>query len=218
MPRLFSRPAGGQLRLDLERAPSYARADFIVSSSNAAAVAMLDAWPNWPGGKLVLVGPEGSGKTHLAHAWAASVEALTRSADEARPMLIEDADRHGSEESLFHLLNRADTGDSLLITSRTAPSTWSTSLPDLRSRLNALTVVNIGPADDALLLSVIQKLFSERNIRPRSDLGPYVIRRIERSVAAAREFVLAIDELAAVEKREVNIGLARRLFEGHNRT
>lgn len=178
---------------------------------------MIDAWPNWPGGKLVLVGPEGSGKTHLAHAWAASAAALPRSVDDARPMLIEDADRHSSENSLFHLLNRADAGVSLLITSRTAPSSWPSLLPDLRSRLNALTVVSLEPADDDLLLSVIEKLFSERNIRPKSDLGPYVIRRIERSVAAAQDFVLAIDELAAVEKREVNIGLARRLFERHNR-
>lgn len=219
----MSRPsfnaAGRQLRLGLQRPPAHGWADFIVSSSNAAAVAAIEAWPSWPGGKLLLVGPEGSGKTHLASAWAAkSGAAYYRSGetDETRvprPILLEDADRRASEEALFHALNRADDGAGLLITSRTPPGVWTCRLPDLRSRLNSLTLVTIEPADDALLLGVIEKLFSERNIKAPPDLAPYVIRRIERSAAAARDFVQAMDEVAAAEGREVGLPLARRLLQ-----
>jgi chromosomal replication initiation ATPase DnaA len=208
-----------QLRLDLERRRSFARADFIVSSSNATAVAALDAWPDWPGGKLALIGPRGSGKTHLARAWAERAKAIDgasfdgSAARPAGPVLLEDADLGVPEETLFHLLNAADGGRTLLITARTAPGAWLTRLPDLRSRLNALTTVTIDPADDELLLAIVEKLFSERNIRPKPELARYAIRRMERSVGAAQDFVLALDELAADEKREINVALARRLLQ-----
>lgn len=219
----MSRPpfnaAGRQLRLGLQRSPSYAWADFIISSSNAAAAAAIEAWPNWPGGKLLLVGPEGSGKTHLASAWAERSGAapyLSGEADATRaacPILLEDADRWVSEDALFHALNRADGGAGLLITSRTPPGVWTCRLPDLRSRLNSLTLATIEPADDALLLGTIEKLFSERNIKAPPDLAPYVIRRIERSAAAAQDFVQTMDEVAAAEGREVSLQLARRLLQ-----
>jgi len=218
MTRPASHSAANQMRLGLQRPPSHAWADFIVSASNAAAVAAVDAWPNWPGGKLVLVGPRGSGKTHLASAWAARAGAAAYPSGDnddssACPMLLENADRRVSEEDLFHALNRADSGAGLLITSRTPPHDWTCRLPDLRSRLKALTLVTIEPADDALLLGVIEKLFSERNIKAPPDLAPYVIRRIERSVAAVQDFVAAMDELAAAEGKEISLTLARRLLQ-----
>jgi chromosomal replication initiation ATPase DnaA len=208
-----------QLPLDLNRTPSHAREDFIVSATNAAAVEAVDAWPRWPGGKLALIGPAGSGKTHLANEWAMRVGATALGLDRRTsltgvvgPILIEDADRHRADEPLFHLFNRADAGATLLITGRTAPATWRVRLPDLGSRLRALTVAQIDPPDDELLLGVMRKLFAERNIRPTHGVGAYILQRIERSAIAVQEVVRRIDERAAEEKREVTLGLVREIL------
>ena len=214
-----------QLRLDLGRSPSHAREDFVVSPSNASAVAAVDSWPLWPGGKLALVGPAGSGKTHLARAWAARARAVIPApgaieapAAGAAPILLEDADRGLDENALFHLMNMADTGAGLLITSRTVPSSWPSRLADLRSRLNALTVAQIEPPDDAVLFGLMKKLFSERNIEPKPGVDEFILRRIERSAPAVQDIVRRIDELAGAEKREITRALVSRIVQGDTGT
>jgi chromosomal replication initiation ATPase DnaA len=214
-----------QQRLELSRTFKHARENFIASPSNAEAVAALDAWPAWPGGLLALVGPEGSGKTHLAQAWArrAGAAVLGRGDPDitplrGRPVLLEDADRWTSEESLFHLINMAGPGASLLLTCRLAPRAWRTDLPDLRSRLSALPTAQINPPDDVVLDGVLRKFFRERNIRPPEDVLAYLIRRIERSIPSAKDVVCRIDELADAEKRDITRALAREILEPEDRT
>jgi chromosomal replication initiation ATPase DnaA len=214
-----------QLRLDLRRKRHFQRSDFIVSESNADAIATIDSWPDWPGGRLALVGPEGCGKTHLAQAWANKVGAVTVSewddslADlHGRPVLFEDADRRPADETLFHLINIADAGASLLVTGRAPPRGWPADLPDLRSRLNGITVAMIAAPDDVVLEGVLAKLFRELNIRPAEGVIPYLVRRIERSVRAAMNVVAGIDEYADAEGREVTRALAKRVVEGEGRT
>ena len=205
---------------------SFALADFVTSPSNAMAIAALEAWPAWHGGSLALVGPEGSGKTHLARHWAervgAEVLAVARTdlAElQGRPILVEDADRLASDETLFHLFNMAGSpGASLLITTRTAPSLWPATLPDLRSRLNAFPVAEIGEPDDVVLEGVLRKFFRERNIRPAEDVYPYLVRRIERRVPAAREIVARLDEAAEAEQRDITRTLARQILENEDGT
>lgn len=203
-----------QFRLDLASPPVYARAAFATSAANAAALALVDAWPAWPGGALALVGPEGCGKTHLARVWAdeagAAIVEPGETAPEGGPVLLENADRAG-DEVLFHLLNRPGAG--LLLTSRTRPTAWPAALPDLRSRLNALTVAEIGEPDDALLVAVLEALFRERLIRAAPDLYDYLLRRMDRSVAAARALVARLDAAAAEQGRPVNRLLAREVLE-----
>ena len=211
-----------QLRLQLGSQPDHRRDAFIVSASNAEAVRALDAWPAWYGGVLALTGPEGSGKTHLAQAWRAETGALEL--DPAalpsdmrelagRPVLLEDADRSDGE-GLFHLINMAaQPGAGLLLTARTAPALWPASLPDLRSRLNALPVAEIGAPDDELLQGVMQKFFRERLIRPSEDIFPYLLRRMERSVPVAMALVQRLDEASDAEQRPVSRALAREILE-----
>jgi chromosomal replication initiation ATPase DnaA len=211
-----------QLRLGLRRPAPSTRATFVGGASNAQAVATLDAWPRWPGGCLVLVGPEGVGKTHLARAWAADAGAAVL--DRGKPdvaaaagqaALIEDVDQGVDAEALFHLLNQAaQAGASLLLTARAPPATWPADLPDLRSRLNALMVAEIAPPDDEVLGGVLRKFFRERNIRPHEDVYPYLLRRMERSIPGAREIVRRLDETEDGVMRPISRVLAREILEG----
>jgi chromosomal replication initiation ATPase DnaA len=207
-----------QLTIPLETPPLHTRAAFVESAANAQTLALLDRWPGWPGGVLALVGPEGSGKTHLATIWAAeSGAARYKRGDDltalaGRPVLVEDADRAG-DEALFHLINRAPTDGGLLLTARTRPTAWHAALPDLRSRLNALTVAELGEPDDALLIAVLEALFREKLHRPAPDLYEYLLRRMPRSVAAAREMVRRLDQAAGEQGRPLNRLLAREVLD-----
>lgn len=193
----------------------------MLSPTNGEAVRALDAWPDWPGHALVLVGPEGSGKSHLAQSWARASDAVVFErgmalADlEGRPVLVEDIDRRRDrDEMLFHLINMAGVkGGGLLLTARKPPIQWKTELPDLRSRLNALTVAQIGAPDDALLRQVLEKFFRERSIRPGEDVYEYLLRRIERSIPAAHDVVRRLDEAADEQQRGISRVLAREVLE-----
>jgi chromosomal replication initiation ATPase DnaA len=207
-----------QLVIPLQNPPLYTRAAFAVSDANAEAVALVDRWPAWPNGALALVGPEGIGKTHLATVWARAAGAgVWRRGDDlsalaGAPVLVEDADQAG-DEALFHLINRAAADGGLLLTARTRPTSWESALPDLRSRLNALTVAEIDAPDDALLVAVLEALFRERLHRPMPELYEYLLKRMPRSVAAARETVRLLDQAAGEQGRPLNRALAREVLE-----
>ena len=211
-----------QLRLELNRAPGHGREEFIVSNANADAVRVIDAWPAWHGGALALVGPAGSGKTHLARTWAADAGAAELDAGasshglapfRSRPILLEDADR-ADPETLFHLINMAgQPGGGLLLTARSLPAAWPAGLPDLASRLKALTVAELGAPDDVILEGVLRKFFRERNIRPLGDVYPYLVRRMERSIPVALALVERLDEASDAEQRPVSRALARQVLE-----
>ena len=213
-----------QLRLKLERNEGFSRKSLVVAASNSQAMEAIDAWPAWHGGVLALVGPEGVGKSHMAHIWARAVRAaaipaagpVDLSSLAGTPVLFEDADRTlgEREELLFHLINMASQpGGGLLLTARAAPTAWPTALADLRSRLNALLVAEIEEPDDIILESLLRKLFRERNIRPGDDVIPYLLRRIERSAPKAREIVIRLDEAADAEGRAISRALARQILE-----
>ena len=190
------------------------------SPANGEAVRVLGCVAGLAGPCAGLVGPMGSGKSHLARAWAQAVGAarFERGSDlaalEGRPVLFEDVDRHMNDEALFHLFNMAGMpGGGLLMTARRLPAQWKADLPDLRSRLNGLTVAQIGAPDDALLRGVLEKFFRERNIRPADDVYEYLLRRIERSIPAARKVVRQLDEAADQQRRGVSRVLAREVLE-----
>lgn len=212
-----------QLRLRLERGGSPSLDEFARGASNAEAVAAVEAWPAWRGGCLAMVGPQGAGKSHLARAWAAAAGALVVAPELAdasvaagRPVLVEDADRGVSSEALFHLINLAGReGGGLLLTARIVPTAWATPLPDLRSRLNALPVVEIGPPDDVVLEGVLRKFFRDRNIRPPEEVYRYLLARMNRSIPDAEEIVRRLDEAGDEGFRPVTRVLAREILEAN---
>jgi chromosomal replication initiation ATPase DnaA len=214
-----------QLALALDHAESLAREDFLAGPSNAAALSLIERWPDWPARTLLLRGPEGSGKSHLAAIWARLAGARTispRTLDGsevpialATGALVLDnlAEGRFDAAALFHLLNLArEERAYVLITARTAPVTWRIELPDLASRLRALPVVALTAPDDALLRAVIVKLFADRQLAVDESLVGFLANRIERSFAAARAAVAALDREALRLKRPVNRGLAGELF------
>lgn len=215
-----------QLVLDLSPRPALDMEDFLVSDSNREAVELVDRWPDWPHWAGVVVGPEGSGKTHLAHVWQIRSKARALAGGElceaslalfepGHTMLIEDIDRGiGDERIFFHLLNLArERKGSILITSRAAPGELSVTLPDLRSRLRALPLAVIAPPDDLLLKSVLVKLFADRQLGIEPHVVNYIALRIERSLAAANAVVAEIDRRALERQRSVTRALAAEVMQ-----
>jgi chromosomal replication initiation ATPase DnaA len=214
---------GRQFGLKLERSQSFGREAFILGASNAVAIAALDARADWPGGVLALAGPAGCGKTHLAFAWAeqngalfasaAASERLDLSEMEGRLIAVDDADRV-ADETLFHLINLAAApGGALLLTARDRPAAWTPALPDLRSRLNALSVAELLQPDDVVLRGVLDRFFRQRAATPSDEVLDYLVKRIERSAVTAREVVARVDEAALSQGRPISIALARKVLE-----
>lgn len=215
-----------QLGFNLPVRTALGREDFVVAPSNAVALAMIDA--PWPQGKLVLTGPEGAGKTHLAHVWAKSSQArIIPAAPLAQadlqdlsqgPLVVEDvpciAEDSAAQTALFHLHNMLiAAGQPLLMTGTPAPSHWHLSLPDLQSRVQGAGHARLDPPDDALLATVMYKLFDDRQLRPREDVVPYLIKRIERSFAAAGQIVAALDARSLAERREITRAFATEVLD-----
>ncbi|WP_434729986.1 DnaA regulatory inactivator HdaA [Rhizobium binae] len=217
------RMAGEQLPLVFSHDAASGRDDLLISERLAAAVSIVDAWPAWPSPVVVLAGPVGSGKSHLARIWrelsgAVSIHPELGSdaavAAAAGPVLFEDADRLGFDDNaLFHVINSVrEHGTSLLMTSRLWPISWPASLPDLRSRLKAVTVVEIGEPDEALLSQVIVKLFADRQLYIDDKLVLYIVNRMERSLNAAQTIVERLDRLALSRGTKITRSLAAEVL------
>ncbi len=210
-----------QFVFDWGARPALGAEDFLVGPSNAAAVALVDRWPDWAMSSALVVGPAQSGKSHLAHVWQLRSEAVMLIAADlgearvpelmGRPaVVVEDIDRGiASEQALFHLLNLArEQRTSLLLTSRVPAGELTVALPDLRSRLRALAMTEIGAPDQTLLTAVLVKLLADRQITAAPAVVHYLARELERSFAAAAGLVEVIDRLSLAQRRPVTRALA----------
>ena len=210
-----------QLVFDLAHRQALGAEDFLVSRSNDAAVEMIDRWPNWPHPASLVAGPQGSGKSHLANVWrlrsgAGTVtaarldDAAVAALEPGAALVVEDLDRGiADEKALFHLLNRArESKLSLLLTSRIPPGEQEFRVPDLRSRLRALPMVEVQPPDEALLKAVLVKLFTDRQLTVEPLVIDYLAVRMERSMAAASRIVAVVDRLALATHRKLTRPLA----------
>jgi chromosomal replication initiation ATPase DnaA len=214
-----------QLILDWPHHPSFAREDFLSAPSNREAMGAIDRWPDWPGRMLLLVGPEGSGKSHLAALWAETAGAIAvrgeslaeesaRVSIEGATLLIEDADRVGdAEERLFHLLNAAlHTAAWVLLTARQDPDAWRLTIPDLLSRLRLAPVLRLEAPDIELIEAVLFKLFSDRQLQVRPRVVAYIATRIERSLGTARRLVATLDQEALAKGGRVTRAMAAEVM------
>jgi len=217
-------PDTRQLPLEFDHDSASGRDDLIVSDRLSAAVAIVDRWPDWPSPVVILAGPTGSGKSHLAAIWASRVGAKRVAINKPDPMvletaaqgpvLIEDIDHTGFDETaLFHLINAVrENGSAALITSRLWPAGWCVTLPDLASRLKAATVVEIAEPDEDLLAQVMVKLFADRQVVVDDKIIVWLVARMERSLAAARLVVTRLDQLALARGSKITRALAAEVL------
>ncbi len=217
-----------QLSFSLPKKETLDRDNYFVSQANQGAVSLIEDWINWPSQKLILVGSEGSGKTHLGHLWADEVGATIISATtlmeqqiselSKAPVLVEDINEiqrnQPVEIVLFHLHNLLySEGHSLLMTSQILTGRLSFSLTDLQSRIEASTTGKLHSVDDDLLGAILIKMFADRQIYFSDKLLTYVLSRVERSYTAAKLFVEEVDSKAMAESRVIGKKLVRDILE-----
>jgi chromosomal replication initiation ATPase DnaA len=210
-----------QLAIDLPHRPALGRADFLVSDCNAAAFGWIERWPDWPSREMALHGPARSGKSHLARLWQArsggvlvTGAALQQAAPDglaaSRAVAVDDAER-APEQALLHLYNCCrEASARLLVVTRAAPASWPIALPDLASRLRAAPNVAIELPDDRLLAAVLVKHFADRQVRVAPAIIGFLVRRMERSFAAAAALAARLDRMALSAGRPITVALARR--------
>ncbi len=214
-----------QLVLELPHRPALGLEDYLVSGSNAAAVALVDRWPDWPAGAAVISGPPGCGKSHLANVWRMKSNADAVAAAHiaiadvpqlaaSGALIVEDIAATRDEAALFHLLNLVrEQRLAMLLTSALAPGDLALALPDLRSRLNALPHALIAPPDDALLRAVLVKLFADRQLSVEPQIIAYLLVRMERSMEAASRLVAELDHRSLALQRAVTRNVAAAALE-----
>lgn len=211
-----------QLVMPFAPATSYAAADYIRGEANEEACRLVDGWPNWPYSLMLIHGPKGSGKTHLAHLFAsrsrASIIAPERIGTATAEQLlagnhawvIDDADRVTEEAALAQLINHARArGDYVLLLASGPAGAMRYTLPDLRSRLAMLPAVALGAPDDALLMGVLAKAFADRQLRIAPEVLSFAVARLERSYAAAQQFAERMDRESLARGRAVTLPLVR---------
>ncbi|WP_025898896.1 HdaA/DnaA family protein [Sneathiella glossodoripedis] len=219
-----------QIPLDFAFRSAVGREDFLVTSQNEEAVAWIDNWPNWPNPLLLIIGPSGSGKSHLAHIWAQKSNAVTLKSEDLcdldinaltevarHNLILEDIGAGIAEKPLFHLYNLVkENGSSMLMTSRNSVRSWDIQLPDLKSRLGAIQIANIKQPDDSLFAAILLKLFTDRQIAVAPDVIQFLVMRLERSFSSALNAVRLIDSLSLSEKKKITIPLVKRILEAED--
>lgn len=226
--------ANKQIPLSFKSIPYFKRADFMVSPCNSEAINVIDSWPNWPFFAFVLYGPNGCGKSHLAHVFAEKV-ALTcekpiavkiinakeitnnkveRLHKENPCLVVENLNPKIDNEALFHLFNLyQNEGGYILFTALNAPARMNFKLPDLQSRLNMIPSIAIKEPDDTMLTMLIVKLFNDRQIIISQEVLNYIVQNIERSFSFAIKLVDEIDYISLAKKRAVSIVIVKEAIE-----
>lgn len=202
-----------QLAFSLPFTAATSESSFFVSACNQEAYQWVQAWPNWPAHALLLYGPEGSGKTHLAHIWAAKANAISSASAESLSAnaVVENIDRRTDQQQLFHLLNTAkEQGLYLLLTSSVAPKQLPFTLPDLTSRILALPAIAITAPDDAALYGALCKQLADRQLKVDEDVIAYLLPRMERSFAKLSQLIDTLDRASLEEKKSLTIPFLKK--------
>ncbi len=209
---------GRQLAFEFPHRDRYDPHAFLQGPSNAEAIAWLDNGAAWPNLRLAIHGGQGAGKTHLLHRFAARHVATLMPAADIRGLphlpprgaiAIDDADAAPDPEALLHLLNAsAEARRPILLAGAAPPARWRPTLPDLDSRLRAITAVGIRPPDEEMLKALLARLIAERQLRVDEAVQCYLLARLPRSYAALREAAARLDRASLAAGKRVDRALA----------
>lgn len=196
-----------QIPFDLSPKPTHSFANFLISDSNAAAVKAVRTWPEWPSPILLLIGPQGCGKSHLGQAWASHSDGI----------FMDDAST-ADEATLFAVMNQALNGEisGLILADRNVSAEWDIQLPDLRSRLSNTPMAIIEEHDDDILEPIVRKLFQDKGREVSRDLIDYLLKYQERSVAAQRVIAAELESAAQRQKADLTKAFAAKYLKGRS--
>lgn len=207
-----------QYPLPLALETDYSHDNFLISGCNETALRHVEAWPAWPSYGLLIYGPAGCGKTHLAHIWAQRsgavfVDAAQLRHDSTQPLVVDNLERLADETALFHLLNRCkEQNIPLLLCGLHAPKEYGFRLPDMVSRLAALACAHIGAPDDEVLAAALRKQFSDRQLKVPDEVIAYLLTHMPRSFAGAKQLVAELDDTALARKKAITIPMVKSVL------
>lgn len=218
-----------QITMDFQSPPSNDRTDFVLGACNALAADWIDRWPDWPGriSGLVLIGPEASGKSHLASIWQTMSSARVMTSLDDRSIFTLDECKHiiwdnfeasanWPDDLMFHFLNRlTELQGSLLILSRRPMAEMQFGLDDVASRLNGLSSAVIDTPDDDVLTAVLHKLADDLGLALDPEVTRYIVSRINRSFLTAQQIITALNKVTLAEQRKLTVPLARDVMDEH---
>ncbi len=207
-----------QKLLPLSFKPEYAEEDFCISGCNMEAFRIINRWPEWPSHSIIIYGPKGSGKTHLAKIWqqktkALPVKGMNIFSSPSRCFIAENIENSYDEVALFHIYNATcENNGFLLMTSNIHPANLKIKTPDLRSRLNATNAIHLGSPDKHLLESVFVKLMSDRQISIKPNIVDFIISQMEPSFSILQKIVNILDIEAMANKQKITIPFVKQIL------
>lgn len=187
--------------------------------------------------RVFLHGAPGAGRSHLLQACCHALEAesaafvylplgelrelppadLLAGLEERALLCLDDLDavagRGPWEEALFHLFNRVQAREgSLLVAARQPPSMLGIALPDLRSRLQSLSVFALAAPDDAALAELLTLRARGRGLQMEPEVARYILQRASRSPPDLIALLERLDAQSLAAARRLSIPFVREVL------
>tara|TARA_B100000989_G_scaffold288314_1_gene258888 strand:- start:3800 stop:4462 length:663 start_codon:yes stop_codon:yes gene_type:complete len=210
------------IKFDYEK--NFKNEDFYVSKSNKHVVEFLNLWPKWERNFVNIVGEKLSGKTHLMNIFLKKNKGVKFDANLIKNyqlkkikiyenIIIENLTTEINEKLLFSLLNIIEQDNKFVIITSTKPIVFiNFKLKDLLSRAKNFLLLNIEKPDDDLILAIIIKNLSDRQISLDNKLIDYILKRIDRSYSKIHEFIYKIDQLSLKTKKSINLKIIKKVL------
>ena len=171
--------------------------------------------------KILLIGSNKSGKTHLGRIWLKKFDAISylnnnfeEIINSQKNIFIDNFLSNINEEHIFHLINHCTLNKlKIFVTSNIEIFEFNFIIDDLLSRLKTFHTIKIHLPDDELIINLMVKLLTDKRIIiNNSDILQYILKRIERSYEAIFLLIKKIDKLSLEKKRELTIPLIKELL------
>ena len=199
--------------------PNFSINDFFVGNANLEAFNILIK-DNSINDKIILIGPQKSGKTHLSIIWQEKYNALkynqnlNKIIENKNNILIDDLFHKINEEEIFHIINHCHFHNlKILITSSQQVNNYHFKLHDLSSRLKTFFNIKINLPDDELLINLMIKLFHDKQIIIKNpELFNYIINRVGRSYEKVFNLIDKIDKFLLQKNKQLTIPIIKELI------